>query len=329
VTRELGLGLQTDQPLAAYGAHARAVEEAGFAVVTLFNDLWFRPPLAALLEVARATDRVRVGASCHNPYTVHPVELAGQVALLDEASSGRAFLGLTPGAWLDELEIDHARPLEAIREAWEVVRRLLAGDRSGFQGNRFHLPPGRGLRTPPPRPRVPLLVGTWSPRLTAFAAAEADELKLGGSANPGMVELTRSRMQGVERRAPGALTIVAGAVTVVDHDREAARALARRHAALFLPVVAPRDDADPVDLELLGRIQALAAVEEFEQAGALISDDLLDRFAYAGTPKDVAARASEVLDAGAGRVDFGPPQGLTAERGVTLLAAEVAHLIVR
>jgi 5,10-methylenetetrahydromethanopterin reductase len=329
VTRELGLGLQTDLPLSAYGALGRTVEDAGFAVVTLFNDLWFRPPLGGLLEVARATSRVRVGTSCHNPYSVHPLELAGQVALLDEATSGRAFIGLTPGAWLPELGIERRRPLEAIRESWEVIRRLLAGDRSGFAGRRFQLPPGRGLRTPAPRPRVPFLVGTWSPRLTAFAAAEADELKLGGSANPGMVELTRRRMAGVERRVSGSLGIVAGAVTVVDHDREAARALARRHAALFLPVVAPHDEADPVDPELLGRIQALAADEAFDEAGALISDDLLDRFAYAGTPRDVAARAAEVLDAGAARIDFGPPQGLDTARGVVLLAEDVAPRVVR
>src|SRR5262249_17075284 len=145
---ELGLGLQTSEPLAFYGDAARAAEDAGFAVVTLFNDLWFRPPLAGLLEVARATQRVRVGCSCHNPFTVHPGELAGQVGLLEEASRGRAFLGLAPGAWLDELGIDNARPLPAIREAWQIVCRLLAGDREGFEGARFRLPSGRGLRTP-------------------------------------------------------------------------------------------------------------------------------------------------------------------------------------
>src|SRR5205823_5740653 len=35
-----GLGLQTDKPPGSYAPLARAAEEAGFAVVTAFNDLW-------------------------------------------------------------------------------------------------------------------------------------------------------------------------------------------------------------------------------------------------------------------------------------------------
>ena len=94
---------------------------------------------------------------------------------------GRAFLGLAAGAWLGGLGVEQRRPVAAIAEAWEVVSRLLAGDRSGFEGELFRLEPGAGLAYAPERERVPLLVGTWSPRLTAFAAEHADELKLGGA----------------------------------------------------------------------------------------------------------------------------------------------------
>ena len=72
--RELGLGLQTNKRPGEYAALARLAEDAGFAVVTAYNDLWFQPPLPALLEIAAATTRVRVGPSCLNPFTVHPVE---------------------------------------------------------------------------------------------------------------------------------------------------------------------------------------------------------------------------------------------------------------
>ena len=91
---ELALALQTNKPVGTYAALAREAESAGFDVVTTFNDLWFQPALPALLEIAQATERVRVGPTCLNPFTVHPVEIAGQIAALDRASRGRAFLGL-------------------------------------------------------------------------------------------------------------------------------------------------------------------------------------------------------------------------------------------
>ena len=46
---------------------------------------------------------MRVGPAALNPYTLHPVEIAGQIAALDAVSNGRAYLGLVQGAWLDEL----------------------------------------------------------------------------------------------------------------------------------------------------------------------------------------------------------------------------------
>ena len=97
---EFGIAFQTDKPPGAYAPLAAAAEAHGFDVVSVFADLLYQPPLPALLEMARATSRVRLGAACFNPYTRHPYEIAGQVAALDAASAGRAYLGLARGAWL-------------------------------------------------------------------------------------------------------------------------------------------------------------------------------------------------------------------------------------
>ncbi|MCW2964455.1 MAG: 5,10-methylenetetrahydromethanopterin reductase [Actinomycetia bacterium] len=298
--RELGLGLQSNKRPGDYAVLAAIAEDAGFDVITVFNDLFFQPALPALLEIARATERARVGPSCLNPFTVHPVEIAGQTAALDLASNGRAFLGLAAGAWLDRVGVDASRPLTAIREAWEVVRRLLAGDDSGFEGERFSLQPGNTLAYEPLRREVPLLVGTWSPRLTAFAGEHAAELKLGGCANPAMVRLARERLGSSETR------IVVGAVTVVDEDDAAARALARDEVALYLPVVAGHDPTVDVDVN---------APE--------ISDQVLDLFAFAGSPERIAEHAEALFAAGADRVEFGTPHGIDERRGVDLLGTRV------
>jgi 5,10-methylenetetrahydromethanopterin reductase len=315
--RELGLGLQTDKAPGEYAALARAAEDAGFDVVTVFNDLWFQPALPALLEIARATTRVRIGPSCLNPFTVHPVEIAGQIAVLDAASEGRAFLGLARGSWLEPLGIEQTHPAEAIRDAWEVIRRLLAGDDSGYAGTRFSLPAGERLRYRVPRGAVPLLVGTWSRRLAAFAGEAAQELKVGGSANPDLVPVLRAWIDNAEVR------VVLGAVTVVDEDGARARAIARREVAMYLAVLAELDPTFSVDPEIVSRVRALVAAGDDESAGALISDEVLDRFAFAGTPEQVAAQAEAVFDAGAGRVDFGTPHGVPERHGVELLCRGV------
>jgi 5,10-methylenetetrahydromethanopterin reductase len=54
---------------------------------------------------------------------------------------------------------------------------------------------------------------------------------------------------------------------------------------------------------------------------------VLDRFAFSGTPEQVAAQARAVIEAGAGRIDFGTPHGLTGADGVRLLGTRVLPLL--
>ena len=297
--RSFGLGLQSDKQPGVYATLARQAEADGFDVISVFNDLFFQPALPALLEIAQATERVRVGPACLNPFTLHPVEIAGQAAALDAASGGRAYLGLAAGAWLNRVGLDTRRAFTAVSEAWEIVRRLLAGDESGFEGEVFGLVPGSALAYEPVRRSVPLLVGTWSPRLTAFAAAHAAELKVGGSANPDLARLVRDRLSGSNTR------LVVGAVTVVDEDDERARARAREEVSLYLPVVG-----------------ALDPTVELPEDGE-ITDDLLDRFAFAGEPARIVQQARSLFDAGVDRIEFGTPHGIDERHGVELLGSRV------
>ena len=267
--------------------------------------------------MAQATERVRLGPAALNPFTLHPVEIAGQIAALDAVSAGRAYLGLVRGSWLDALGIKASGTLTAIREAVEVIRRLLAGDESGFAGERFSLAPGARLRYEPVRSEVPLMIGTWGVRLAAYAGEVARELKIGGTANPDLVPVMRSRL-GSDR-----VRIVVGAVTVVDEDAEAARQRAREEAALYFPVVAGLDPTLEVPAGLVDEVRQLVDAGEREAAGRLIPDRLLNKLAFAGTPEEVTRQASALYEAGAARVEFGTPHGLTPRGGVELLADRV------
>jgi len=266
----------------------------------VFHDLLFQPAIYPLLLIARATERVRVGPAALNPSTLHPVEIAGQAAALDLASGGRAYLGLVAGAWLDRLGLEMSAPVERLREAAEIVRRLFAGDVSGFRGSHFTLTPGARFEYEPARPRMPLMIGTWKPRMAALAGEIADEVKIGGSANPDMVRRMREWIGNDD------VGIVVGAVTVVDEDGDAARDRAAREVEMYLDVVGGLDPT----LEL--------------KPGGTVP---LDRFVFAGTPDEVAAHAARLFEAGAKRVEFGTPQGLTTSEGVRLLCDRVVPLL--
>jgi 5,10-methylenetetrahydromethanopterin reductase len=305
---EVGIGLQSDKTPAEYATLARLVEHLGFDVLTVFSDLMYQPAIGPLLIAAQHTSRIRLGPACLNPFTLHPYEIAGQIAMLDLASEGRAYLGLARGAWLPDAGIRQPRPVRAIHEAADIVHLLLERDLSGYKGEIFSLAPGTALQYAVRRPEVPLLIGTWSPKTAALAGEIADEVKIGGTANPAMVsrmhELVRPGTQRAGRSADG-VGIVTGAVTVVSEDGQAARELARSAVRMYLDVVGPLDPIAPVPV------------------GTDIPDDVLDRFAMAGTPDQVAEQARALFEAGARRVEFGSPHGVTEEEGIRLLGERV------
>ncbi len=269
-------------------------------MISVFHDLLYQPAIGPLLLMARVTERIGLGPAALNPFTLHPYEIAGQIAMLDSVSGGRAYLGLAKGAWLDRLGIEEPRPLTALREAVAIVRALLAGDTAGVDGERFALAPGTALAYPRVRDEVPLLIGTWGRETASWAGTVADEVKIGGSANPDLLPIVRGWIDNPDVR------LVVGCVTVVDEDGAWARARAAEVVQPYLDVVARHDPT-------------------LEPGGT----PRIERFCIAGTPEEVAGRVAELWDAGADRVELGTPQGRTPLAGLKLICERVLPLVGR
>ena len=305
---EVGLGLQGNTAPAEYATLVRLAEQYGFDVLTVFSDLMYQPAIVPLMVAALNSTRIRLGPACLNPFTLHPVEIASQIAALDLASNGRAYLGLARGAWLNAAGVTQGRPIRALREAADIVRLLLARDPRGYRGEIYSVAPRTTLQYEVFQSQVPLLIGTWSPKTAALAGEIADEVKIGGSANPAMVRRMRELIEvGTTRAGRSAedVGIVVGAVTVVAEDGAAARRLARLAVAMYLDVIGKLDPTIDVP------------------TGEPITDEVLDRFAMAGTPDQVVDQAMRLFEAGARRVEFGSPHGLTEEDGIRLLGERV------
>jgi 5,10-methylenetetrahydromethanopterin reductase len=304
----------------------------GVDALVVYSDLMFQPPLGPLLEMATATTRVELGLGCLTPFTLHPVEITGQLAYLDAVSDGRASLGLVRGAWLHQLGIDQRLAISAVRETWEIATRLLTGDRSGFSGKVFTLGAGLGLQYEPRRSQVPLTVGTWSPKMAALAGEIADEVEVGGTANPAMVGVIRERAATgavSAGRSVGDLAVSFNPMLVVDDDGPAAEALARRLGAVYVEVVGQLDPTLELDPEMLIRMRTLLAEEDHETAGRLVSTELLRKFLVCGTPTQVVDHLVELRAAGLDKVYLGNPFGLDEASGLDVLGKQVLPALKR
>ena len=144
--RQLSIAFQTDKALSEYGPLAAAAETGGFDAVTVYNDMLFQPAWLPLLEMARATQRVEVGVAAVNPFTCHPINIAGHIALLEEAAPGRSYLGLARGGWLDYVGVYPQRAIQSLQEAFVCLRHLLRGDTAPLAQEIFPLAGGDKLR---------------------------------------------------------------------------------------------------------------------------------------------------------------------------------------
>lgn len=325
--RQVSIALQTDKRAAEYVALARLIDTFAFDAVTVYCDAPFQPSYGPLLLMAPHLTHARIGPAAVAPARIHPIDIAAQAALLETLAPNQTYIGLARGAWLDDCGIhEAARPVQAIREAWDVVRYLLSGSTGGYQGDIYPLAAHIHAPYPLPETLPPLLIGTWGQRLAALAGEIASEVKVGGSTNPDLVPVMAGYIAAGEQaagRAPGSVGLVFGAVTVVDEDRDAARRAARHAAALYLPVVAPLDPTVSVEPELVERLRARSNAGDLDGAAALISDDLLDRFAFSGSAADLIRQAEALFAAGVQRIEFGTPHGLVSERGIRILGDAV------
>jgi 5,10-methylenetetrahydromethanopterin reductase len=329
--RELSIALQSDEDLATYASLAPRIEELGFGTISIYSDLLYPSPLLPLITIAQATRSIRLGPACLNPYLLHPLEIANQLHMLDTVSNGRAYLGLARGAWLGAVGVAQERPVRRLREAVAVVRHLFSGNDDAYRGEVFQVEQGACLAYRPVRAEVDLMLGTWGPLGMSLAGELASEVKIGGTANPALLAPAKKSLARGEVRAqrpPGETGLVCGAVTVVDDDGGFARRLARAEVAMYLPVVAALDPAPGVEEVDLAAMQSLARAGCHDEAARLVPDSVLDQFAFSGTPEQVAAQVAALLEAGATRVEFGTPHGLTAARGIELLGRRVLPAVL-
>jgi 5,10-methylenetetrahydromethanopterin reductase len=325
--RQLAIAFQTDKSPAEYIALAKLVNQYDFDVVSVYCDLPYHPSFGPLLIMAPHIQRARIGVAAISPSRMHPVDIAANAALLASAAKSGVYIGLARGAWLEDFgfkEPEH--PIQAVREACLIIRNILSGSTAEFHGKVYQISSRLAAPYPLPSENVPLLIGTWGIKLAVIAGEVADEVKVGGSTNPAFVRIIRESIQRGETsagRERGLVGLVFGAVTIVDEDRKAAREKAKEAVVQYFPVVAGLDKSISVEPKLIDRVREEVAQGDIKRAARLIPDDLLDKFAFSGSPQDLIHQCEALFDVGVNRIEFGTPHGLQSTNGIELIGRKV------
>ena len=254
--------------------------------------------------IARETERLTVGWGIISPFTRHPVQVAMDARVVQEAAGpGRFLLGFgTSKIFLNNARLNGKRTLGPMREAVEIVRGVLAGGPFEYEGQTFSASvPALQDGAETPRDVPPLYVAATAPKMQALAGEIADGCLTPSITTPAFVRYTR---ENVDADIDIGCTIVA---SIHESDRAAGRDGAREIAGMYLAnkVQNIKGAADTLlDLAGLTQDEIRPVAEAMERGGRLaakaqVSDEILDKCKpIAGTPADCIAAIEEYRDAG-------------------------------
>jgi 5,10-methylenetetrahydromethanopterin reductase len=308
--QRVALYLQDAHPIRDGMEYAQYAEKRGFEAVWQAESRLVRDAIVPMAAFAAVTERIKVGSGVINNWTRNIGLLAATYLTLDDLAPGRIICGI--GAWWDPLAqnvgINRRKPLLAMRETVEVMRRLLALENVTFDGE-FHQVNGIELDVVHGRrePRdVPIYIGATGPKMMELVGEIGDGVVLNYCVPPEYNDMAMEQLEKGAKKVGRTLNEIDRpqlVVCSVDHDRERALDGARGLLTQYLAQQPHIAQASGVKPQVVERIQSIlgwpATKEQIDKAKVYVPDELVLRITATGTPEEARAQVQEYIDRGA------------------------------
>jgi 5,10-methylenetetrahydromethanopterin reductase len=306
----VALYLQDKHPIREGMEYARYAEEKGFEAVWQAESRLVRDAIVPMAAFAAVTERIKIGSGVINNWTRNIGLLAATFLTLDDLAPDRVICGI--GAWWDPLAknvgIERRKPLTAMRETIEVMRRLLAMERVTYHGE-FHHVDGieldvvHGRREPR---NVSIMIGATGPQMMELTGEIADGAVLNYCVPPEYnIEAMELLARGAARAGRSIDDIDRPQLVVcsVHEDRKTALDGARELLTQYLAQQPHIAKASGVKPEVVQQIQATlgwpATKEQVRAAMKYVPDELVQHITASGTPAEVKAKVRQYIRYGA------------------------------
>lgn len=327
----------------------RAVERHTLEMVQMaerggFNTVWAAEhhalemtiapnPFQILTWWAAHTDSIRLGSAVAAAPYWHPINLAGEAALLDVFSGGRLEFGIGSGAY--QREFDRMRPGVKQTDGWRhmqellpVVKALWRGD-TAHDGEFWRFPTATSVPKPLQQPHPPVWVAARAPVSFDYAVANGCNILSWPLTRPmSEVETYRQRLDDALAKHPAAARPVFAMMRhAVVYERAAdwempVKAAQRQYAQFenLFQNLGDVKDGFPKAVDF----SALANRDEYNPK--MLHDNLLF-----GTPDEVVAKLQSYADLGVDEFVYYASLGLgqrEQKRSLELFCEEVMPAFV-
>ena len=290
--------------------YVRYAEKRGFEAVWQAESRLVRDAIVPMAAYAAVTDHIHIGSGVINNWTRNIGLLAATFLTLDDLAPGRIICGL--GAWWDPLAknvgIERRKPLTAMRETIEVLRRLLNMERVTFHGE-FHHVEGIELDVVHGRrePRdVKIMIGATGPKMMEMTGEIADGAVLNYCVPPNYNDMALERLEIGAKKAGRTLDDLDRpqlVVCSVDYDHDKAIDTTRELLTQYLAQQPHIAKASGVSMDVVSEIQSIlgwpATHEQIQAAKHLVPEELIHKITASGTPDEARAKVQEYIDHGA------------------------------
>ena len=306
----VGLYLQDKHPIREGMEYARYAEQHGFEAVWQAESRLVRDAIVPMAAFAAVTERIHIGSGVINNWSRNAAVTAATFSTLDDLAPGRILCGI--GAWWEPLAskvgVDRRKPLKAMREVVEVVRRLLAMETVTFEGEfvQIHDVQIDIVHGPRGPKNVPMYVGATGDQMLELGGEIFDGVLLNYLVSPQYNDRALARIDAGARKAGRRVDDIDRPQLVVvsmDEDRERALDNARELVTQYLGQQPHIMKASGVSEDLLHEINQVlswpATEEQIRAAMKLVPDEVVQLITASGTPDEVRAKVREYVAAGA------------------------------
>jgi 5,10-methylenetetrahydromethanopterin reductase len=284
-------------------------ESKGFEAVWQAESRLVRDAIVPMAAFAAVTDRIKVGSGVINNWTRNIGLLAATFLTLDDLAPDRIICGI--GAWWDPLArnvgIERKKPLKAMRETIDVMRRLLRMENVTFDGEFHHvhgieLDVVHGRREPR---HVPIYIGATGDQMLEMTGEIADGAVLTYCVPP---EYNDKALELLDKGAKRAGRRVEDldrpqlVVCSVDQDRHKAIEAAKELLTQYLAQQPHIAKASGVGDDVVKKVQSIlgwpATKEQVHQAMQYVPDEFVLKISATGTPAEACAKVEEYMKRG-------------------------------